>query len=69
MLALALERGRVWTQEELALLGSAPDAKVAERIGKKAQAVTAMRNRRGISVRGVGPKSSSPCWANCLMPR
>jgi hypothetical protein len=39
---------RVWTEEELVLLGTAPDAEVASRIGRTEAAVTTMRNRRGI---------------------
>jgi hypothetical protein len=40
--------GPGWMAEELALLGSAPDAEVAARIGRKPAAVTRKRCRLGI---------------------
>jgi hypothetical protein len=40
--------GPLWTEEDLALLGTAPDAEVARRIGLTANAVRVMRDRLGI---------------------
>ena len=40
--------GPLWTAEETALLGTAPDAEVARRIGRTPEAVRVMRDRRGI---------------------
>jgi hypothetical protein len=40
--------GPLWTEEDLALLGTAPDAEVARRIGRTANAVRVMRDRLGI---------------------
>jgi hypothetical protein len=40
--------GWVWTQRELDLLGTLPDAEVAAQISRTANAVRIMRNRRGI---------------------
>jgi len=37
-----------WTPEQLALLGTLPDAEVAERIGRTPNALRVMRDRRGI---------------------
>jgi hypothetical protein len=41
--------GPGWTAEELALLGTAPDAEVAAQIGRTEGAVTLKRCRLGIS--------------------
>jgi hypothetical protein len=41
-----------WTAEELALLGTAPDAEVAKRIGKSRDAVRAQRGRLNIAPAG-----------------
>jgi hypothetical protein len=38
-----------WTPEQLALLGTLPDAKLAARIGRSATAVRVMRTRQGIA--------------------
>jgi hypothetical protein len=38
-----------WTAEQLALLGTMPDADVAARIGRTVEAVRAQRTRRGIA--------------------
>jgi hypothetical protein len=43
--------GPRWTQGQLALLGTAPDAEVAARIGKSRNAVRAQRVRRKIRPR------------------
>jgi hypothetical protein len=40
--------GRPWTAEELALVGTLPDDVVARRIGRTAEAVRAMRRKRGL---------------------
>jgi len=40
--------GPRWTAEELALLGTAPDTEVAQRIGKSVNAVRCRRQRAGI---------------------
>jgi hypothetical protein len=40
--------GRPWTEEELDLLGTLPDAELAARFGRTVGAVRIMRNRRGI---------------------
>jgi hypothetical protein len=40
--------GPRWTEEDLALLGTAPDEEVARRIGRTANAVRVMRDRLGI---------------------
>jgi hypothetical protein len=40
--------GPCWTPEQLALLGTLPDAQVAKRIGRTVTAVRVMRTRRGI---------------------
>jgi hypothetical protein len=42
--------GPWWTAEELALLGTMPDAKVAALIGRTANAVRVKRQRSGIAV-------------------
>jgi len=48
--------GPLWTAEQLALLGTASDEEVAERIGRTREAVRIMRTRLGI------PKSDGNCW-------
>ena len=40
--------GRPWTETELALLGTAPDAEVAARVGRTEAAVRVMRTRLGL---------------------
>jgi hypothetical protein len=42
-------QGEWWTAEQLALLGTAPDVEIAQRIGRTARAVRIMRCRRGIA--------------------
>ena len=39
--------GRVWTRDEVALLGALPDAEVARRTGRTANAVTVKRRKLG----------------------
>ena len=41
--------GPLWTAEEIALLGTAPDEEVARRVGRTLNAVRFMRDRLGIS--------------------
>ena len=40
--------GKLWTAQDLELLGTLPDAEVARRLGKTVRAVRVMRTRRGI---------------------
>jgi hypothetical protein len=42
-----VERPDRWTPEELALLGTLPDAEIAARIGRTETAVRTKRSRRG----------------------
>jgi hypothetical protein len=46
--------GPPWTAEQLALLGTAPDEEIAERIGRTAHAVSAKRRKLGIPNRFDG---------------
>jgi hypothetical protein len=53
-----------WTDEELALLGTAPDKDLAKQIGKTRDAVRAQRRRQKIAPAGganaVRPKKRMP---------
>jgi hypothetical protein len=39
----------VWTEEEVALLGTAPDAEVAAQLGRTAEGVVIKRRKLGIT--------------------
>jgi hypothetical protein len=45
----AIYRGTVWTEEELALLGTMPDSEVAARLGRTLEGVQLKRGRMGIA--------------------
>jgi hypothetical protein len=47
-LGIPIPSGPGWKAAELALLGTAPDAEVAEMIGRTERAVTLKRSRLGI---------------------
>jgi hypothetical protein len=56
--------GPRWTPEQLQLLGTAPDAVVAARIGRTALAVRVMRDRLGIPNHAARPGAyGSPRWS------
>jgi len=46
--------GRPWTKKELRLLGTLPDAELAERFGRTENAVRVMRTRRASPVPAIG---------------
>ena len=45
----AVYRGAVWTAEDLALLGTMPDAEVAARLGRTLEGVQLKREQMGIA--------------------
>jgi hypothetical protein len=45
----AVYRGAVWTEEELALLGTMPDTEVAVRLGRTLEGVRLKRERMGVA--------------------
>ena len=54
--------GPRWTEAELALLGTLPDAEVARQIGKTVEAVRVMRTKLGLPRPGmVGGGSDGAC--------
>jgi DNA-binding CsgD family transcriptional regulator len=52
----------VWTEQELALLGTAPDAKIAERVGVTTTAVKQQRRRLGIAAWGTTTEQRRHKW-------
>jgi hypothetical protein len=62
--------GRPWTAEELAALGTAPDAELAQRFGRTEAAVRVQRDRLGID-RAPGDNERRPweAWEDALVLR
>ncbi|HJZ57215.1 MAG TPA: hypothetical protein VKE74_19755 [Gemmataceae bacterium] len=52
-----------WTPEQLALLGTAPDAQLAKRLGRSPEAVRAKRCLRRVPLFSATAENSQRAWA------